>query len=112
MNSAQVGSLNERTAHLEKEIFELKKTNSFASLAPNHAATAMRLRELEERSREAERRLRDAVEENVDLRERIESCEEVEMALRAAKEMLKSAEARVREAVEENSDLRKRLYKW
>lgn len=112
MNSAQVGSLNERAAILEKELFELKKSNSFAILAPNHAATAMRLRELEERSREAERRLRDAVEENVDLRERIESCEEVEMALRAAKEMLKSAEARVREAVEENSDLRKRLYKW
>lgn len=112
MNTAQVGSLTERVALLEKELVELKKSNAFASLAPNHAATAMRLRELEERSREAERRLRDAVEENVDLRERIESCEEVEMALRAAKEMLKSAEARVREAVEENSDLRKRLYKW
>jgi predicted nucleic acid-binding Zn-ribbon protein len=112
MNTAQVGSLNERAALLEKELVELKKSNSYNTLAPNHAATAMRFRELEERSREAERRLRDAVEENVDLRERIESCEELEMALRAAKEMLKSAETRVREAVEENSDLRKRLYKW
>jgi hypothetical protein len=112
MNTAQVESLNERAALLEKELVELKKSNSYSALAPNHAATAMRFRELEERSREAERRLRDAVEENVDLRERIESCEELEMALRAAKEMLKSAEMRVREAVEENSDLRKRLYKW
>ena len=112
MNAAQVEAQNERVAMLEKELVDLKKSDAYTALAPNHAATAMRFRELEERSREAERRLRDAVEENVDLRERIESCEELEMALRAAKEMLKSAELRVREAVEENSELRKRLYKW
>jgi hypothetical protein len=71
-----------------------------------------RVRELEEKKRLIEKRLRDAVEENMELRERAESFDEVSASLRATKEVLKNVEARLRESVDENADLRRKVGNW
>jgi predicted RNase H-like nuclease (RuvC/YqgF family) len=72
----------------------------------------VRLKALEDRLRTAEKRLRDSVIENLELRERVDVIEGLEESLQMTKKQLKSMEEKLRTAIDENSDLRKRMYKW
>ncbi|KAG8783596.1 hypothetical protein FRC15_004881 [Serendipita sp. 397] len=89
---------------------EQVERNDQPSMEHDHASE--RLKELEERCIKVERQLRDAVEENIELRGKIASCEEVEQALMATRDILKGVEGRLRDAVVENSDLRRKVHKW
>ncbi|KAG8756799.1 hypothetical protein FRC14_002647 [Serendipita sp. 396] len=89
---------------------EQVERNDQPSMEHDHASK--RLKELEERCIKVERQLRDAVEENIELRGKIASCEEVEQALMATRDILKGVEGRLRDAVVENSDLRRKVHKW
>ncbi|KAG8832868.1 hypothetical protein FRC17_000486 [Serendipita sp. 399] len=70
------------------------------------------LMEMEGKYNKAEKQLRDAVEENIELRGKIEGCDDVERALKATRDILKGVEGRLREAVVENTDLRRKSHKW
>ncbi|KAG8868439.1 hypothetical protein FRC20_003409 [Serendipita sp. 405] len=89
---------------------EQVERNDQPSMEHDHASK--RLKELEERCIKVERQLRDAVDENIELRGKIASCEEVEQALMATRDILKGVEGRLRDAVVENSDLRRKVHKW
>ncbi|PVF92237.1 hypothetical protein CPB86DRAFT_878015 [Serendipita vermifera] len=69
-----------------------------------------RLKAVEARLRTAEKRLRDAVIENIELKDKIEVVDDLEESLRSTKKQLKSMEDKLRAAIDENSDLRKRMY--
>lgn len=89
-----------------------EKVNALSHPQTSEPDVIANIRRLEEANRQMERRLRDAVEENVELRERIERFDELETTLKATRQILKGAETRLREAVDENADLRRRVGKW
>lgn len=104
----QVANLMQRDIDLKED--EIRHLRSLP--LPTSADMDEHMKMLEARTRKAEGRLRDAVEESLDLRERAEYSEELELVLEETRRVLKTVETRLRDVIDENAELRRRQHIW
>lgn len=110
---AQIDLQTQNLSNLDQQLTELNSKHAqLVASIPTQPQLSVEEKGFAARLQETERRLRDSVEENFDLRERLSSLEDAEMELLELKAYSKAQDLRLRELIDENADLRRRAYKY